>query len=92
MGGATRSTPTSRIRFASGFFGIYFERSPAGMRAEMSCGGSMVAPRRGRMFGCFKVFHIIASLQSICRFTREYAMKSGGVGNALWWRMREHPG
>ena len=33
----------------------------------------MVAPSRGRTFGCFKVFHIIASLQSICRFTREYA-------------------
>ena len=82
MEGATKLTPTSPIRFASGFFGIYFDRSPAGMRAETSCGGEMVAPRRGRMFGWFKLFHIMASLQNIFGFVREYAYR------AWWYRQR----
>src|SRR6201992_149851 len=88
MEGATKLTPTSLIRVASGFFGIYFDRSPAGMRAETSCGGEMVAPRRGRMFGCFKLFHIMASLQNNFNSCVNMCMESGGVDNSL----RYHPG
>ena len=94
MEGATKSKPTSRIRFAFGLFGIYFERSPAGMRAETSWGGEMVAPRKGRIFECLKLFHIAASLQNIFGFMREYAYlrtESGGVNNAPEWQLGEHP-
>ena len=64
MGGASRSTPTSLSRFASGFFGMYFDRFPLDMKGEISWDGEMMAPRRGRMCGCFKLFHITASLQN----------------------------
>ena len=73
MEGATKSTRTSWIRFAFGLFGIYFDRSPAGIRAETSWGGEMVAPRRGRIFACLKLFHIAASLQNIFGFMRQHA-------------------
>ena len=73
MGSTTRSTPTSPMRFAFGSFGRYLDRFPAGMKAETSWGGEMVAPRRGKMLGCFKLFHITASLQNIFGFMRDYA-------------------
>ena len=94
MEGATRLAHTSPIRFAFGLFGIYFDRSPAGIRAETSWGGEMVAPRRGRIFECLKLFHIAASLQNIFGFMHEYAhvhTESGGVNNAPEWQLGEHP-
>ena len=30
---------------------MYFDIFPAGIKTEMSWGGEMVAPRRGKMFG-----------------------------------------
>ena len=45
---------------------MYFDRSPAGINAETSWGGEIVAPRRGKMYGCSKYFHTTASWQNIC--------------------------
>ena len=64
------------------------------MSAETSWGGEMVAPRRGRIFACFKLFHIAASLQNIFGFMRQYThvhTESGGVNNAPEWQLGEHP-
>ena len=43
------------------------------MKIETSWGGEIVAPRRGKMYGCFKPFHVTASLQNNFWFMREYA-------------------
>ena len=64
------------------------------MRAEISWGGEMVAPRRGRIFGCFKLFHITASLQNIFGLMREYAYvhtESGRVNNTPEWQLGDRP-
>ena len=43
---------------------MYFDRSPAGTKVETSWYGEIIAPKRGKMLECFKVFHVTASLQN----------------------------
>jgi hypothetical protein len=44
-----------------------FGSSPPDIQSEMSWGwGEIVTPRRGTMFGWFKLFHITASWQKAC--------------------------
>ena len=58
-----RREPTSLSRFASGWPWIYSSRLPPDIQFEISWKGLMVMPRRGRMFGCVRCFHVTASLQ-----------------------------
>ena len=46
----TGATLTSPNRFASGYIFKYSDRSPASIRGEISWGGEMVVPRRGKIF------------------------------------------
>ena len=63
----TGRTPTSPSRSASGCFLMCSVRSPPDIQFEMSWKGVMVIPSRGTMFGCFKRFHVTASLQKVCK-------------------------
>ena len=46
---------------ASGCPAMYPRSSPPGIHSEMSSRGSVVAPRKGTTFGCFKCFDIAAT-------------------------------
>ena len=46
---------------AYGWFAMYSVKSPPNIQSETSRRGSMVAPRKGTIFGCTKCFHTAAT-------------------------------
>ena len=68
----TEEEPTRPTRFASGFAFTYSVSVPFGIHSNTNCIGVLVTPMKGTIFGCPRLFHMMASLKNAYVPTRDF--------------------